>query len=301
MLSRLKKMISRTQSQYTPLKSTADDNAASSNQLNFIIPADLKSKLEILNQKYSLKDEKLFKLLSGKDLGFKALRAELKQVDDLQFDELKGKILDSEEKKILKTYQHVILVNLEAMYSPKLDKLTEERLAEVEKLQTSTQLNFIIPADLKSKLEILNQKHSPKPKGKKLFKLPSGEGLDIEALHAEYKQVAELENKILDSQEKVLLKTYKLSIMQAIETQLSKLDEKKKNDEAKQKGEHIIVWGLRRLGFGILLLSGLFMDGVAAFLGVQELLGMIGFFSSTMSLAIGLTFCFINASLFYSF
>lgn len=129
---------------------------------------------------------------------------------------------------------------------------------------------------------------------------PQGEAISLQRLQDEYDRAARQEKSFSDSGEKLTIKRYKLQILKAIKKHLRETVLEQPAEPPREQPSFLGYW-FTRIAFYLLLVSGLTMDGIGAFLGVQELLSLVSFFSSAVTLAIGIAFCVINSALFYSF
>jgi hypothetical protein len=124
--------------------------------------------------------------------------------------------------------------------------------------------------------------------------------VNIHEFHQEFNNLCRIENQLIIKTEQLVIKKYKLALLKAFEAHLKKMALPNSVEPQKKKTSAVKYWG-SRIVFSVLLFTGLTMDGIASFLGVQQILSLVSVFSSAFSLALGIIFCLINTALFYSF
>lgn len=130
--------------------------------------------------------------------------------------------------------------------------------------------------------------------------LPSDERLNIYAIQDEFAKLCEIENTMTASDDKLVIKKYKLDLIKAFENHLLNLAHILPEDD-KNEIDTPCMYYSRRIAYGILLSICLVMDGIGSFLGGQELIMLIPNVSNPMVIGIGFVFSLINSALYYSF
>ena len=129
---------------------------------------------------------------------------------------------------------------------------------------------------------------------------PEGNALNLLSLKIELERLILLELTSLKAEKKLLIKKYKLALIQAFENYLE-IKLKRSPLLTEQSVDSPIIYYLRRLGFGFLLIFGLLMDGIGSLLGGQELISQIPNISNPIMIVVGIAFSLVNSILYYYF
>ncbi|HSW71210.1 MAG TPA: hypothetical protein VLH77_04450 [Gammaproteobacteria bacterium] len=152
--------------------------------------------------------------------------------------------------------------------------------------------SFELEVEQKKKLESLCKKHSL------LLAYPQGDSLNtLKALDQELETLKEIENKMEHNADKLLIKQYQLAIIRAFEDHLYQLS--RENPPPQKPPESRFKRSCRRLGYGVLLTTGLILEGLSSIVGGHELIYFIPGIGPAIGIGLEITLSLLNVALYY--
>ena len=165
--------------------------------------------------------------------------------------------------------------------------------------KNNTYIHLNLPAHDLEQLKILKTKHALE-----YLTVPDKTSLSTVQLKKIFNDLCTIEknNSIKDIHEKLLLRNYKLAIIEATLDRLKKFKAAENEiEDKKQKQSSRLKRTLVMIGFRLLALSGMALDAAGSYLGIEQILLFFPFISDPVSITIAIALTAINSALFYSF